>query len=105
MDTEIWLKWWTEASDRPGDVNDGMYYGVYSMLLMLFVVFVGFDCWFMFVKIVPKSAKRLHWTLLNTTLQYVPPPPSHTVQTSSEFKNSAPMTFFAATNIGDLVNR
>ena len=83
MDTEIWLRWWTEANDRPGDVNDGMYYGIYAMLLMLVVVFVGLDCWFMFVKIIPKSAKKLHWTLLNTTLQYVLP--HHKVPTVTEF--------------------
>ncbi|UKZ72509.1 hypothetical protein TrVFT333_000139 [Trichoderma virens FT-333] len=84
--TQIWLKWWTEASDGSSQPNNGMYYSVYVALLSLFILTTGLDCWFMFVKVIPRSATWLHWKLLETTLK-------------------ASMAFFHRTDNGDLINR
>ncbi|KAL7941848.1 P-loop containing nucleoside triphosphate hydrolase protein [Trichoderma barbatum] len=84
--TQIWLKWWTEANDGDSQINSGMYYGTYVVLLCLFIVTTGLDCWFMFVKVIPRSATWLHWKLLETTLK-------------------ASMAFFHRTDNGDLINR
>ncbi|KAJ6782762.1 hypothetical protein PWT90_06010 [Aphanocladium album] len=83
---QIWLKWWTEANTSRNQARDGMYYGVYCVFSAVVVITIGFDVWFMFVQIIPKSASKLHWNLLKATMR-------------------APMSFFAANSIGSLVNR
>ncbi|KAM4056985.1 ABC transporter [Hirsutella rhossiliensis] len=83
---EIWLKWWTEANDGHAEASAWAYYGVYVTLLCVWVAFVGINCWFMFVVVIPKSAEWLHWKLLETTMK-------------------APMAFFSYVDTGDLVNR
>ncbi|KAM3473898.1 hypothetical protein MY5147_004563 [Beauveria neobassiana] len=83
---QIWLKWWTESNFSGNKTSDAMYYGVYCIFGLAKLVSLGFDVWFMFIVIIPKSARKLHWKLLQTTLQ-------------------APMSFFASKSIGSLVNR
>ncbi|RFU77117.1 abc transporter [Trichoderma arundinaceum] len=84
--TQIWLKWWTEANNGSSQTNTGIYYGTYCALLCPFILTTGLDCWFMFVKVIPRSATWLHWKLLETTLK-------------------ASLAFFHRTDSGDLVNR
>ncbi|KAM3536550.1 hypothetical protein MY4038_000005 [Beauveria bassiana] len=81
-----WLKWWTESNFSDNKTSDAMYYGVYCIFGLAQLVSLGSDVWFMFIVIIPKSARKLHWKLLRTTLQ-------------------APMSFFASKSIGSLVNR
>lgn len=56
------------------------------------------------MKIVPKSANYLHWILLNSVLKSVTfILPLETPPTYTSFR--APLSFFASTDSGDLVNR
>ncbi|KJZ80040.1 hypothetical protein HIM_00754 [Hirsutella minnesotensis 3608] len=84
--SQIWLKWWTESNDGKIDTNTAMFYGVYVALLCIWVAFIGIDCWFMFVVVIPKSAEWLHWNLLKSIM-------------------NAPMTFLSSVDSGDLINR
>lgn len=84
--SQIWLKWWTAANDNNEQVDLGRYFGVYCLLLSMIIVTFGVDVYCMFVRIIPVSSERLHWTLVRTTMR-------------------APLSFFASTQAGDLINR
>ncbi|KAG8410598.1 hypothetical protein J3459_017074 [Metarhizium acridum] len=83
---QIWLKWWGEANSSGSHVDTGKYFGVYAFFLAMCPVLIGFECWVMFVKIIPKSAQVLHWTLLSTVLR-------------------APLSLFVTMDSGDIMNR
>ena len=86
LSVPLWLRFWTEASDRGEHVDNGLYYGIYVCLEASTLLILGVALWTMFVRIIPKSAENLHWILLSSTLK-------------------APLSFFTNRDAGDLVNR
>lgn len=80
--TEIWLKWWTEANG--GDI--GKYTSVYVILGLSTVIFMIATLWLILIWIAPRSSSRLHYTLLQTTI-------------------NAPQSYFTKTDIGTTLNR
>ncbi|EAW07798.1 putative ABC multidrug transporter [Aspergillus clavatus NRRL 1] len=82
----IWVKWWAGANEVDPNGRTGYYLGIYAMLgaVGMFALIVG--CWEMVINMVPKSGESFHRRLLTTVL-------------------SAPMSFFAATDSGSILNR
>ncbi|KAK1724964.1 P-loop containing nucleoside triphosphate hydrolase protein [Colletotrichum acutatum] len=83
---EIWLSWWGEANDSHPNQETGKYMGVYATLQVLSLVALAAVCWHVVLRMAVASGVRLHWILLEKTLR-------------------APLSFFAATNTGSIVNR
>ncbi|KAK6390405.1 hypothetical protein LTR65_005528 [Meristemomyces frigidus] len=82
----IWLMWWSEANNVRPNANVGMYMGIYAMLGILGVLSTSIAAWFAFIPMISNSAARLHWDLLETTI-------------------NAPFRFFTTTDAGELLNR
>ncbi|KAH8594448.1 putative ABC multidrug transporter [Bisporella sp. PMI_857] len=79
---DVWLRFWVEADSS----HTGMYFGIYVILSIVGLFFIGLDIWFMFVKVTPKSAQHLHLTLLKTVM-------------------NATLSFFVSTDSGVIINR
>ncbi|RHZ63440.1 uncharacterized protein CDV56_107137 [Aspergillus thermomutatus] len=80
--TQIWVQWWTE-SENP---NNGSFLGVYFALAVGAIVNYSSSIWCMMISIVPISAAKLHWQLLDSVLH-------------------APMSFFSSVDSGITLNR
>ncbi|WQF84421.1 Putative AAA+ ATPase domain, ABC transporter type 1, transmembrane domain-containing protein [Colletotrichum destructivum] len=83
---QLWLKFWTEDDARTGSADTAMYFGVYFAISMVGLLIIGVNIWIMFVVIVPKSSRNMHWTLLQSVMR-------------------APLSFFVSTDTGNLINR
>ncbi|KAL2873350.1 hypothetical protein SGCOL_011492 [Colletotrichum sp. CLE4] len=83
---EIWLSWWGEANDRHPNQETGKYMGVYATLQVLSLVALAATCWHVVLRMAVASGIKLHWILLEKALR-------------------APLSFFATTNTGSIVNR
>ncbi|KAE8391677.1 P-loop containing nucleoside triphosphate hydrolase protein [Aspergillus alliaceus] len=78
----VWLSKWTEA----GGGQLPLYLSVYIILALAASVLVVGCIWVIFLELMPKSAIRLHWSLLNTVIR-------------------APLSFFSTTDSGVTLNR
>ncbi|KAJ5633110.1 ABC transporterintegral membrane type 1 [Penicillium lividum] len=79
---QVWLSKWTAA----GGGQLPLYVSVYVLLALAASLLTIWCIGVVFLKLMPKSAIRLHWLLLDTTMQ-------------------APMSFFSATDNGVTLNR
>lgn len=79
---QVWLKLWTES----GGAKLGLYLPIYIVLAAASNSLVATSIWLMFLRIMPKSAARLHKILLDTVM-------------------AAPLSFFSATDSGETLNR
>ncbi|GFF77533.1 hypothetical protein IFM62136_09593 [Aspergillus lentulus] len=80
--TQIWVQWWTESKNS----NDGSFLGVYFALAVGAIANYSSSIWCMMISIVPISAAKLHWELLDSVLH-------------------APMSFFSSVDSGITLNR
>ncbi|KAJ6139789.1 ABC transporter integral membrane type 1 [Penicillium samsonianum] len=79
---QVWLSKWTTA----GGEQLPLYLSVYAVLALAASLLTIWCIWVVFLKLMPKSAIRLHWLLLDTTMK-------------------APLSFFSATDNGVTLNR
>ncbi|KAL4959071.1 P-loop containing nucleoside triphosphate hydrolase protein [Aspergillus stella-maris] len=82
----IWIDWWTDANAEHPNSQIGMYLGVYVFFGVFETVLLVFVCWLVFIRIISKSALRLHNDLLKSTMR-------------------APFHFFHKVDIGSITNR
>ncbi|KJK60537.1 multi drug resistance-associated protein MRP [Aspergillus parasiticus SU-1] len=78
----VWLSKWTEA----GGGQLPLYLSVYIALALAASMLVLGCIWVIFLELMPKSAIRLHWRLLNAVIR-------------------APLSFFSTTDSGVTLNR
>ncbi|KAJ5401745.1 ABC transporter integral membrane type 1 [Penicillium crustosum] len=79
---QVWLSKWTTA----GGEQLPLYLSVYTVLALAASLFTIWCLGIVFLQLMPKSAARLHWLLLDTTMR-------------------APLSFFSATDSGVTLNR
>ncbi|KAJ9485611.1 hypothetical protein VN97_g7741 [Penicillium thymicola] len=79
---QVWLSRWTAA----GGGQLSLYLSVYAVLVLAASLFTIWCLGVVFLQLMPKSAIRLHWLLLDTTMR-------------------APLTFFSTTDSGVTLNR
>lgn len=79
---QVWLSRWTKA----GGGQLPLYLPVYAALALATTILTMVCIWVVFLEIMPRSAIRLHWKLLDAVFQ-------------------APLSFFAATDSGVTLNR
>ncbi|RLM01585.1 hypothetical protein CFD26_108938 [Aspergillus turcosus] len=82
----LWVQWWSDANEKTSNANLGLYLGVYVALAVAAMVFLVLACWYLMVRIVSRSAGRLHQTMLRTVMR-------------------APLSFFANSSAGAITNR
>ncbi|TQB72810.1 hypothetical protein MPDQ_006453 [Monascus purpureus] len=82
----LWVQWWSDANEKNSNANLGLYLGVYVALAVAAIVFLILACWCLMVRMVSRSALRLHKTVLRTVMR-------------------APLSFFAGTSSGAITNR
>ncbi|RHZ73317.1 hypothetical protein CDV55_106015 [Aspergillus turcosus] len=82
----LWVQWWSDANEKTSNANLGLYLGVYVALAVAAMVFLVLACWYLMVRIVSRSAGRLHQTMLRTMMR-------------------APLSFFANSSAGAITNR
>ncbi|KAL5689629.1 hypothetical protein EMGR_008545 [Emarellia grisea] len=82
----IWVKWWAISNEEDPNGRTGYYLGIYAMLGAVGMLSLIIGCWEMVINMVPKSGESFHRKLLATVL-------------------NAPMSFFAATDSGSILNR
>ncbi|KZL77916.1 ABC multidrug transporter [Colletotrichum tofieldiae] len=80
----IWLRIWTERGTNDG--SRGAYFGAYVAFCLGTVLFSGLAVGLFFVVVIPHSATRLHWKLLDSLLK-------------------APLWFFTTVDSGVTLNR
>ncbi|KAK2756862.1 ABC multidrug transporter [Colletotrichum kahawae] len=80
----IWLRIWTERGTNDG--SRGAYFGAYLSFCLGTVLFSGLAIGLFFVVVIPHSATRLHWKLLDSVLK-------------------APLWFFTTVDSGVTLNR
>jgi len=66
---QVWLQWWSDYDSKHPGQKKGLYLGVYGILSFTNLVLFGASIWYMFVLVTPRSAKRLHWILLQTVMK------------------------------------
>lgn len=82
----IWLKWWTDASARHGNSQDGMYLGIYGLLQTLALLFLLAAAFQAFTGVAANAGIKLHDRTLQTVL-------------------NASMAFFSKTDTGVITNK
>ncbi|RDW84315.1 hypothetical protein BP6252_01905 [Coleophoma cylindrospora] len=83
----IWLNWWTSAATQNNaSTSVNTWIGVYALFALLESAGIALACVYLFMWIVPKSAKNLHWQLLQAVI-------------------NAPMSVLTKIETGFLVNR
>lgn len=80
---QIWLRAWTEVGTSH---HPAMYFGLFVSSAMACVLAAGLTVSFFTMKVIPKSARYLHWLLLKSVMQ-------------------APFSFFTSTDHGTILNR
>ncbi|KID91337.1 ABC transporter, transmembrane domain, type 1 [Metarhizium guizhouense ARSEF 977] len=83
---QVWVNWWATANLKQPSSQLAYYVGIYAALSILSVVALFASCWHLIINLVPKTALKVHDTLLRTVL-------------------NAPMSFFAKTDTGVTLNR
>lgn len=83
---QAWLDLWVTAETRSPGVSTVMYLSVYGALAVLGMAALGAVVWLWFVVLLPKSANKLHYNLLNAVM-------------------GAPMWFFSHVGMGNIINR
>jgi ATP-binding cassette subfamily C (CFTR/MRP) protein 1 len=79
---QVWVQWWTESKTP----DNGAFLGAYFGFAVGAIVSNAAAIWCMMIIIVPISAAKLHWQLLNAVLH-------------------APLSFFSSTDSGMTLNR
>jgi ATP-binding cassette, subfamily C (CFTR/MRP), member 1 len=82
----LWLKFWVSANERGPDADTPFWVGMYILWGVLTALSLLVEAWFLLVVVIPRSASALHLSVLQTAL-------------------AAPLSFFVATDLGDIVNR
>ncbi|EPS25450.1 hypothetical protein PDE_00383 [Penicillium oxalicum 114-2] len=83
---QFWLQWWTNANEMRPNENIAYWVGIYGMLGVLSLVSAFLANWVFSMLIVPKTARRFHDILLDTTM-------------------NATTSFVTSTDIGTTTNR
>ncbi|KAL4865755.1 hypothetical protein BDV12DRAFT_174033 [Aspergillus spectabilis] len=83
--SQIWLKFWTEANARNPHDHLGYYLSLFAVWSVLAITFFLGACLHLMLKMVPKSAKDFHGSLLKTVMR-------------------APLVFFSKTDSGEISN-
>ncbi|KUI69238.1 Multidrug resistance-associated protein 1 [Cytospora mali] len=82
----VWLNWWAENNENGGQSNLGYWLGMFGFLnFMEGFLMVGASA-FLWIVMIPRSGKNLHQSILDAAMR-------------------APLSFFAETETGLLVNR
>ena len=84
--TQLLLTYWTDAIAMNGNAVNTFYLGIYGLLAGISTLGLMGSAWQYLVNMLPKSAERLHRTLLQTVM-------------------SAPLSFFTKTDTGEITNR
>ncbi|KAJ5279061.1 hypothetical protein N7478_004433 [Penicillium angulare] len=66
---QIWLQKWTQANEQHPNENIGYWLGVYAALGVFTLLAAFFGSWVFGMVIVPKSARKFHEVLLETTMR------------------------------------
>ncbi|KAL2059858.1 hypothetical protein VTL71DRAFT_10013 [Oculimacula yallundae] len=82
----LWVTWWAQSSQRHPNADLGYWIGLYALLSFLAAIFMGLAVFYMYVVLAAKSSNSLHQIILRAAMR-------------------APMSFFASTETGELVNR
>ncbi|KAF3013497.1 hypothetical protein E8E14_005834 [Neopestalotiopsis sp. 37M] len=82
----LWLNFWTAANARNPKEDPSKWIGIYVLLCVLNIAGMMIQFALFLLRIIPRSAKQLHWAILEVTMH-------------------APMSYFVATDVGQLVNR
>ncbi|GAB7352459.1 hypothetical protein MBLNU459_g2868t1 [Dothideomycetes sp. NU459] len=80
--SQIWLKWWTDIDGH----QVALYASIYVLLAIAFSMGEAGYAWATVVVIAPSTGRKLHQILLRVVMK-------------------APVSFFAATDLGSLLNR
>ncbi|KAK6194101.1 hypothetical protein LQW54_011786 [Pestalotiopsis sp. IQ-011] len=83
---QAWLDLWVTAETQSPGRYTVMYLSVYGALAVLGMAALGAVVWLWFVVLLPKSANKLHYNLLNAVM-------------------GAPMWFFTHVGMGNIINR
>ncbi|KGO51314.1 ABC transporter, integral membrane type 1 [Penicillium expansum] len=84
--SSIWLKWWSDANEAHPNSDVGKYLGVYTVISLLTILFLGAGSWMLIVEVVGTTSLALHSDLLQSVLR-------------------APFSFFQKTDSGSIMNR
>ncbi|KAF2995600.1 hypothetical protein E8E14_000809 [Neopestalotiopsis sp. 37M] len=79
----IWVRIWTEHGTNQ---DRGAYFGGYLSFCIVTIILSGVIIWFTMFLMIPKSAKHLHWLLLEAVVE-------------------APLWYFTTTDNGVILNR
>ena len=82
----IWLKWWTDASARHGNSQDGMFLGIYGLLQTLALLFLLAAAFQAFTGVAANAGIKLHDRTLQAVL-------------------NASIGFFSRTDTGVITNK
>ncbi|ORY71658.1 multidrug resistance-related protein [Pseudomassariella vexata] len=82
----VWINWWASSNESGGDSRLGYWLGIYGFLGVMEGVFLVGAVAFLWIVIIPKSGSNLHRSILDAAMR-------------------APLSFFAETETGVLVNR
>ncbi|RDW80787.1 p-loop containing nucleoside triphosphate hydrolase-12 [Coleophoma crateriformis] len=83
---QIWIQFWTEANAKKANYRLEYYLLLYALWsVMAIVMFLG-ACWWLMIRMMPRTAIKFHGVLLSTVLR-------------------APLAYFSATDGGDVSNR
>ncbi|KAJ5929513.1 hypothetical protein N7454_006463 [Penicillium verhagenii] len=84
--SSVWIQEWSNADEQKQKEHVGMYLSVYAAFLVASSCGLVVGCWLLFIKIINRTAIRMHADLLKTVL-------------------GAPFHFLYSTDLGSLVNR
>ncbi|KAH7310266.1 ABC transporter [Rhexocercosporidium sp. MPI-PUGE-AT-0058] len=82
----LWVTLWAESSQQHPNANLGYWIGLYALWSFLAAIFMGLAVFYMYVVLAAKSSNSLHQIILKAAMR-------------------APISFYAATETGELVNR
>lgn len=66
---DLWVQWWSDANEKNSNASLGLYLGVYVALAVAAIAFLILACWCLMVRMVSRSALRLHKTVLRTVMR------------------------------------
>ncbi|KUI53472.1 Multidrug resistance-associated protein 1 [Cytospora mali] len=84
--SNVWLNWWAENNENGGQSNLGYWLGMFGFLNFMEGFFMVGASAFLWIVMIPRSGKNLHQSILDAAMR-------------------APLSFFAETETGVLVNR
>ncbi|KAJ5740408.1 P-loop containing nucleoside triphosphate hydrolase protein [Penicillium malachiteum] len=83
---QLWLQWWSRANEQHPNEDIGYWLGGYAALAILTLIASFFANWVFGMVIIPKTARRFHDILLDTTMR-------------------ATTSFLTSTDVGTTTNR